>query len=211
MRCWHAFLLSPADYADRGCPRQRHPCRKDRHMSSDAIHLDHELATVINVIEECTVAFLRDQFGFVADRIDHCVTRNESVVLRSMTAIVGVGSGAGLYIAYSYDDSLIRAMPKLYTAGLSIASEEEELYLRETASDIVNVIVGNSTANLARRGEIINLSPPVLMVGARTIQGRRDTAFAALTLSFSVGVLDVMFVGPKSRFDDHLIYQKRIS
>jgi CheY-specific phosphatase CheX len=180
-------------------------------MSSDAIQLDHELTTVINVIEERTIAFLSGQFGLVADRIDRRRTHTESVVLRSMTAIVGVGSGAGIYIAYSYDDTLIRAMMKLYTAGLSIAPEEEELYIQETASDIVNVIVGNSTADLAKRGECITLSPPVLIVGARTIQSRRETACAALTLNFSMGVLDVTLVGPKIRFDDHLIYQTEIS
>jgi len=185
-------------------------------MRLDTINqLDQQLSTVIEVIEKRTITFLHDQFGFVADRIDHCLTKTESVVLRSMTAIVGVGigigSGAGLHIAYSYDDSLIRAMMKLYTAGLSIGSEEEELYTRETASDIVNVIVGNSTADLAGRGELITLSPPVLMVGARTIHARRDAAFSALTLTFPMGVLEVMFVGPKIRFDDHLQCQGKNS
>jgi CheY-specific phosphatase CheX len=180
-------------------------------MKSNVLSLDREIAAVIDVVEERTIAFLRDELGLIAVRSDRHLHLTERVALRSVTAIVGVGSRTGLYIAYSYDDSLIRAMAKNYTAGLSISPEEEELYVRETASDIVNVIVGNSTADLAERGELITLSPPVLMVGARTIQGRRETTIARLTLCFEEGALDVAFVGPRRLFDDHLNLQEGVS
>jgi len=123
---------------------------------------------------------------------------------------VGVGSKAGLYIAFSYDDALIRMLAKLYTAGISVGPDEEELYVGETASDVVNVIVGNITAELAKPEEIITLSPPVLVAGARTIRGHRKTTVAVLTLSFAEGALDVEFVGPKILFDERLNYRGEI-
>jgi CheY-specific phosphatase CheX len=132
-------------------------------------------------------------------------------MLRNVTAMVGVGSHAGLYIAYSYDDSLIRTMMRRYTAELTIAPEDEQLYIHETASDIVNVIIGNCTADLARRGDTISLSPPVLMVGARTIQIRTETTGAVLSLQFADGVLDLVFVGPKALFDEQLNYNSEMS
>ncbi len=176
-------------------------------MNSHDIILDHDIAAVLSVVEQRTIAFLRSELGLVADSIDRRLRHEERIVLRSVTAIVGVGSADGLYIAYSYDESLIRAMTKRYTAELSIAPEDENLYMRETASDVVNIIVGNCTADLARRGDLITLSPPVLMLGARTIQGRPKTAIAALTLQFSDGTLDVAFVGPRHLFDEHLNYK----
>lgn len=180
-------------------------------MTASVIRLDHEITAVIEVVEQRTIAFLRDQLGLVVEGIDRRMHRGECVVLRAMTAIVGVGSTAGLYIAYSYDDSLIREMTKRYTVGLTIPAGEEELYARETASDVVNVIIGNSTADLAKRGEMITLSPPVLMEGARTIQGRPKTTIATLTLRFPEGALDVAFVGPRLLFDDQLNYREGIS
>ena len=80
--------------------------------------------------------------------------------------------------------------------------------MRETASEVVNVIVGNCTAELARRGDTVTLSPPVLALGARTIQGRPKTAVATLTLKYPEGALDVVFVGPKLLFDDHLNFME---
>jgi len=172
------------------------------------VALDHEIAAVVEVVERRTIDFMRDELGLVAADISHRLHHEESVKLREMTAIVGVGSRTGLYIAYSYDASLIRAMTKRYTAELEISPEEEGLYMRETASEVVNVIVGNCTADLARKGELVTLSPPVLALGARTIQGRPKTAIATLSLKYPEGWLDVAFVGPKLLFDDHLNYME---
>lgn len=170
------------------------------------VALDHEIAAVVGVVERRTIDFMRDELGLEAGTISRRLHHEESVKLREMTAIVGVGSRTGLYIAYSYDASLIRAMTKRYTAELTVSPEEEGLYMRETASEVVNVIVGNCTADLARKGGLVTLSPPVLALGARTIQGRPKTAIATLTLKYPEGWLDVAFVGPKLLFDDHLNY-----
>jgi CheY-specific phosphatase CheX len=176
-------------------------------MKSNVIPMDHEITAVLQVVEQRTISFFRDELGLAPSTVDRRLLHEEPAVLRAMTAIVAVGSRAGLYIAYSYDQSLIRAMAKKYTQGLSIAPEEEELYVGETASDIVNVIVGNCTADLAQRGETVTLSPPALMVGAHTIQGRSETTIAVLTLHFPEGALDVAFVGPRLLFDEHLNYK----
>jgi CheY-specific phosphatase CheX len=174
------------------------------------LKIEHEIASVVEIVERRTISFLRDEFGMSAQSIDRCLHQKERV-LRDMTAIVGVGSKAGLYIAFSYDGSLIRALTALYTAGIDVGPGEEELYARETASDVVNIIVGNITADLAKRGELITLSPPVLVVGAQTIRGHRDTTIAVLTLRFAEGALDVEFVGPKILFDEQLNYRGGMS
>ena len=176
-------------------------------MTSNTIPLDHELATVIEVVEQRTIAFMKDQLGLKAVAIQRRLLHKEPVILRAMTAIVGVGSKAGLYIAYSYEQSLIRAMMRRYTEGLTVSAQEEDLYIRETASDVVNVIVGNCTADLAKRKELITLSPPVIVDGARTIQGRSETTIAAITVRFPEGELDIAFVGPRIMFDDQLNYK----
>lgn len=180
-------------------------------MSSTDTVLDQEITAVVKVVEQRTIAFLKEQLGLSVVKISRRLHHEQTVILRQMTAIVGVGSRQGLYIAYSYDESLIRAMTKRYTAELSVPPEEEPLYMRETASDVVNVIVGNCTADLARQGEVVSLSPPVLALGAVIIQGRPKTAIATLTLEYPEGSLDVAFVGPKLLFDDHLNYMEKVS
>ncbi len=171
---------------------------------SVALDLDHEITAVVEVVVKRTVSFMREELDMRPNGVTRFQGRPESLILRDVTAIVGVGSKAGLYVAFSYDESLILEMMKRYTADLGIAPGEEALYIQETAADIVNVIVGNCTAELNRRPEPVNLSPPVLMVGARTIAGSPGTTVAALTLKFEHGPLDLAFVGPKVMFDEYL-------
>ena len=166
--------------------------------------LDHDITAVVEVVLERTISFMRDELGMSVRGVDRYEGRAECLRLRDITAVVGVGSKAGLYVVFSYDDQLIRAMMKRYTADLEISPDEEVLYVQETAADIVNIIVGNCTADLSRRPEPVSLSPPVVMVGARTISGSPGATAAALTLRLAEGRLDLAFVGPKVMFDERL-------
>lgn len=176
-------------------------------MKPADIHLDHDLAGVLRVVEQRTIAFLRDELKFIPDKIERCLRRDLSISLHATTAMVGVGSLDGLYIAFSYDDLLIRAVTRRFAAELTISDDEQVMYQQETASEIVNIIVGNCTAALAGRGQAISLSPPILIGGARTIMGRPKTAIASATLHFSEGSLELIFVGPRALFDDQLNYK----
>jgi len=165
-----------------------------------------KIMPVFKTVEQRSLAFFRDELGLVPQSLRRHLHRDGHVQLREITAIVGVGSSEGVYIAFSYDEVLARAITKRYTAELSISPNEEDLYMHETASDVVNVIVGNCTTELAGRSETVTLSPPVLALGARTIQGMPQTAIAALELRFAEGTLDIAFVGPKLMFDEKLNY-----
>ena len=180
-------------------------------MNPDKMGLSSQIALVMKVTEQRTLSFMQTEMGLTARKVTRRLDRNEPVSLRAITAIVGIGSGDGVFIAYSYDESLIRLMTSRFTAELSVQPDEEALYMRETASEVVNIIVGNSTADLARRGQTVNLSPPMLAIGARIIQGRPGTANAVLNLDFDQGAMDIAFVGPKLLFDEYLNYKEEVA
>jgi hypothetical protein len=117
--------------------------------------LDHQIGPMVKTVELRTVSFFHDELDLVPAKVERRIHHKDRFMLREITAIVGVGSSEGLYIAFSYSQLLAHAMMKRYTKELSIAADEEALYMRETASDVVNVIVGNCTADLTKRGEIM--------------------------------------------------------
>jgi CheY-specific phosphatase CheX len=168
---------------------------------------DDELIAVMEIVEQRTVSFMREHLTMVTGGTDHRLHHAEGFTLRAMTAIISVGSETGFYIAFSYDEKLIQAVFRRYTAELSIAPEQEGFYVKETAADIINVIIGNCTADLAKQGNLIKLSPPIVMVGGGKIYGRQDATVAALTLPFDEGALDLAFVGPKQLLGLHLDFK----
>lgn len=165
---------------------------------------DQQTSAVIEVVTSRVISFMNSELSLDHPEISRAVGQNFQAELRDVTAIVGVGSMSGLYIACSYDDALIREIMERYTSDIEIEPDEVELYVEETASDIVNVIVGNCTAEFAQRGETVLLTPPTLITGAKTIRGRPETTVFSVNLRYPAGTLSLVFVGPKLMFDETL-------
>ncbi len=164
------------------------------------------VAEVMDIIERRTISFAADELGLSAQRGRRRLRDIKQLELRDLTALVAVGPRVDLYIAYSFAAPLIAEIAERFTADLDLAAGEMPQFIQESASEMVNIIVGNSTAELAERGKPLHLSPPVLLVGAKQIHRHSDAVFATVTLAFDQGELDIAFIGPQRLFDINLNY-----
>ena len=164
------------------------------------------VAEVMDIIERRTISFAAEELGLSARRGQRRLQDIKQLELRDLTALVAVGPRVDLYIAYSFTAKLIEEIAERFTADLNLAPDEMPKYVHESACEMVNIIVGNSTAELAHRGQSLHLSPPVVLVGAKQIHRHNDAVFATVTLAFDQGELDIAFVGPQHLFDINLNY-----
>jgi len=165
-----------------------------------------KVADVMDVIERRTISFSAEELSLTARRGERRLKDIKQLQLRDLTALVAVGPRVDLYIAYSFTDGLIQEITKRFIADLDLPPEDMPKYLHESACEMVNIIVGNSTADLAERGKALHLSPPVVLVGAKQIHRHSDAIFAIVTLAFDAGELDIAFIGPQHLFDLNLNY-----
>lgn len=161
---------------------------------------------VMNIIERRTISFAAEELGLTARPGQRRLQDIKQLELRDLTALVAVGPRVDLYIAYSFTAKLIKEITERFTADLNLPLEDMPKYVHESACEMVNIIVGNSTAELAERGKSLHLSPPVVLVGAKQIHRHNDAVFATVTLDFDQGELDIAFVGPQHLFDTNLNY-----
>lgn len=162
---------------------------------------------VMDAIERRTVDYAAGELGMTARRKKRQIQDVKELRLRDLTALVAVGSRVDLYIAYSFSKGLIQEIARRMTAELtSVRPEDLPRYINEAASELVNIVVGNSTAELAEKGKTLHLSPPVVLVGAKLIHRYNDAIFAIVTLGFDEGDVDIAFVGPQHLFDRNLNY-----
>ena len=164
------------------------------------------VAEVMDAIERRTVAFAASELGMIARRKQRHIQDLTELRLRELTALVAVGPRVDLYIAYSFSAGLIGEVAARLTAGLRIREKDRARYIQESACELVNIIVGNSTAELVGKGKALHLSPPAVLVGAKLIHRYNDAIFAIVTLGFDAGDLDIAFVGPQHLFDRNLNY-----
>ncbi len=149
-------------------------------------------------------AYLENETGVTVLSEEMTVGSIDILELRRVTVIVGAGGPVNLLIAFCFDQTLLDQIYEVSTAGLNIAPHERTLFLRETAAETVNSILGHATADIAEAGNDVTLSAPVVLEEGRRIHRPKKAMFATLRILTNFGILDIYFIGPSEMFDPRL-------
>jgi CheY-specific phosphatase CheX len=128
----------------------------------------------------------------------------ESLGLRDLTSIIGLGGPISLLIAFSFDTRLATYLFEIETAAICIPEQERQLYMRETTAETINIVLGHATADLAGAGNMLVLSAPVVIAEGGRLHRPKGAFFTRMTLQTAHGVLDVDFITPRHLFGDDL-------
>ena len=66
-------------------------------------------------------------------------------------------------IVFGFDESLIDKVYQVYCRELDLDDDDRIENINETASDVINIVVGNSTHLLAEDGTTVIISVPVII------------------------------------------------
>jgi len=160
----------------------------------------------MRVLAERTASFLAGESGVSVTGTRFGSGVIHRLTLNHMTALLNVGGNINMYVGVSFERPLIEKIFEGYSEELDIAEDERDDYIEETAGDVINIVVGNATADFADSGALINLSPPVVLKEARSITRKKDVVFHQAELSTDFGSMMVFCVGPQNLFDENLNY-----
>ncbi len=166
--------------------------------------LRSDIETLIQAVARRSVSFLQTEMHLEVEEVarqPQCVSR---LVLRDTTAMVSVGGNMGVYIALSFDAPALHHIFQAYTQGLDLPPEQEAMYIEETAADVVNTIVGNALSEAPDGATAISLTPPVVMSQAKSLICHKNAYFYLSDLRTPLGVVSIMYIGPKALFDETL-------
>jgi CheY-specific phosphatase CheX len=165
-----------------------------------------DIGRVMTVVTRYANSFLEGEIGIAIIDRKYRFEEVQQLELKSMTSLVSVGGDINMLIAFSFDSQLIEFISKSLTSDIFVDDDERDLYMRETASEVINMIIGNSTADLATGTDMITLSPPVVIAGAKSVFRARGAKFFSVNMFSAQGNLDIDFVGPQELFDEKLNY-----
>ena len=150
--------------------------------------------------------FFAEELGLDIEASESSETNPSQLVLRDITAIVGLGGQANTCIAFSLDESLVVHVGDAMTAGIDVSDLDAESLFQDAVGELVNTIVGNSTADLEQSGRRISLTPPLVIFGQQRVSRSRDAFLYRIICQTSTGSMDIDLVGPRPLFDDQLNY-----
>lgn len=173
------------------------------------MNLKENVAQLIGAVTDRSKSYLSGDLGLEITGTKFQLRDVRELALRDLTSLVSVGGNLGMYIAFSFDEPVMRTVFEAFTDGLDIDPEEESMYMEETAGEVINTIIGNALAEMpAEQGQTIALTPPVVLTQARIITRQKQAYFYSADLTTARGVMTVMCVGPKALFDEKLNYQE---
>lgn len=154
-----------------------------------------------------TCAYVETEFGIETNSQPPRAGDVETLELRKMTAIIGVGGVIDLFVAFSFEDSLIQALYMRMTEGMGITPEEEEEYRKATAGEMVNIVMGHCATDLQDMDtEVIPITPPTVLNLVKVVPRLKNAVFHLRSISTPFGAMDVYLIGPKELFSDSLDY-----
>ncbi|MDD1615211.1 MAG: hypothetical protein CG439_268 [Methylococcaceae bacterium NSP1-2] len=115
----------------------------------------------------------------------------QKMELNYLTSLINVEGSIKMFVALSYDKGLFNEIFARYTADLDIAEDEQEEALTDSAGDIINIIVGNTLADVNETDKKIIMSPPLVITAAQQIACQRNSLFYKANLITKYGALDV--------------------
>ncbi|MBI3444517.1 MAG: chemotaxis protein CheX [Magnetospirillum sp.] len=131
----------------------------------------------------------------------------DQVRLSDITAVAGFGLPIGLLIAFSFEPELLETVLGCLTADNPVSEAERPLFLRETAAELVNTVLGLCTSDFHLPEATVSLSPPVILEGERSILRMAEAVFASMDIFTDKGAVHVNLIGPRDLFDDRLNYR----
>ena len=165
---------------------------------------------LVQAIGDRTVNYLRDELNIPVRGITVNMSDVKRMQLLDLTSILAVEADIRMLVAFSFDQELTEGVFVSSTEGLEIAEDEQEMMREETVAELINIIVGNAVADLAPKGTVIPISPPIIISEAKNITRHKGATFYTLDIVTDNGRLSIHFIGPKELFDLNLNYVEKL-
>lgn len=148
----------------------------------------------MNKLTERLVEFLDYQLNIETVETQLALNNIQKMQLNPITALINVENQIKVIILISYEQPLFDQIFQRYTADLNIEEHEKEDALIDSAGDIINIVVGNTLAEVDNKKHSVIMSPPLIIKDGKQIACKRDTLFYKANVITTQGQLDIYLI-----------------
>jgi len=141
-----------------------------------------------------STAFLNDELVIETIQISYMLNSIQKIQLNYLTSLISLEGTVKVFVVFSYDKSLFTEIFDRYTHELSIEETEREEAMIDSVGDIINIIVGNTLADINKPDTKIIMSPPLVITAAKQIAYQRGSLFYKANLTTHFGNLDIYLI-----------------
>ncbi len=140
-----------------------------------------------------TATFLKNEIQMDVRGVQKEFKKVPDVKLRDFTVLISlIIPTNSMSVAFSFDQSLINKICEIYCDELEIDPQELDEYVKETADDMINIIVGNSIPAADCKTGAIHITPPMIISNARNISAKKTISFFVNELTTDFGKMKIV-------------------
>lgn len=157
-----------------------------------------DIKHILEVVVDVARGFLHEQIGIDVLRTEQKAECSSYFRLKPYTALMSISGSFSMNITFSFDGALIEQIYRVYCHELEIEDDERLEHIDETAADMINIVIGNSTERLAHDGTVVKISVPIVINEANSLS-IQDVQFLTTTLCTHSG--DMMITAMPNTMD----------
>lgn len=149
---------------------------------------------VIEIISEECVDFIEEQLGIIPLSKKIYLKDVPKINLSHLTSIVSIKGHITAVIVFSYDKNISDKIFEQFTKDIDVSNEEKDELYAESACEIMNIIVGNSTKNLEVSDSLLSFTPPIIVNEAKSIFNKKDSKYYHSIISTADGNINIYLI-----------------
>lgn len=165
-----------------------------------------DINKLIRIVTDHAKSFFKSELDIQISNINLVEEALSNLKLSYLTSLISVNSYMNMFLAFSFEKELIYCILEKITDGSDYPRQEEDAYLEGAASEMLNIVVGNSAASFAPQGTNISISTPIVITEAKSIIRHDQARFYSVEIETDAGMLYIYLIKPKHLFDNQLNY-----
>jgi len=158
------------------------------------IPVDPVIVKILDVILSSATTHFKESLDIHVLSTRTTFLKVDTVSLSHKTAIIGVSGAVNALIAFSFNDALANHLVQVETANLSLSKTEQASYQFDVIAENVNIMIGHSTHILAKTGELIKLTSPIVLEDGGNLHRPKGAVYASISALTDKGSFDVEFI-----------------
>ncbi|MCX8031670.1 MAG: chemotaxis protein CheX [Thermodesulfovibrionales bacterium] len=155
---------------------------------------DNFFRNVIDIITANSIKFIEENLKINALSKKIYLRDVPKVNLNYLTSIISIKGQLTSVIVFSYEKNIIDKLFAQFTSDIEIGDNEKDELYAESACEIMNIIIGNSTKSLEDATNILYLSPPIILNEGKSIFNRKDSKYYHSIISTEYGNINIYLI-----------------
>lgn len=169
------------------------------------IKTDEDIKKFLDAVAKRTISILRDEIKINSSKADYACYEKSHFDLIGLTSIISIEDYNKITVVFNYDASLIQEIFIRYTKSIKIPEGETQLYIDETASDLINVIIGNVLSQFGQFDYAFNISTPLVLSGSEYVAKFNGIKAYTTKIKTEFGKMQIFCIVPGNKFINNFL------